>query len=247
MLAGAGANVVCMADDTPVPSGPDFLAPTSASDDLARWTTPPASPAADPDEIASEPAARRTLSNRAKTVGIVGTAVAVGFIGVLVMQGGSSAATTDSSRGGPPGAGQGGFPGAQNGQQGFRGGGFGRGTAGTVSAVSGSSITVAGTTLKVTSATEVIVDGAQGSISQVKKGDTALVMTGGSGTAERIIVGGFPGGGQGGFPGGGRGGFLGGGQGGPPGAQQQGGTSSTDGSTDGSADGSTTSGATTHT
>lgn len=163
----------------------------SAADDLASWPT-------SPDEtMSSESAPTRTWSSRAKAAGIVGTAVVVGFLGVLAMQGGSSAAPNNArpSFGGPPGSGGNGFPG---GQQGFPGGGFAdRGLAGTVSAVSSSSITVAGTTVQVTSATRVVVNGAQASISQVKRGDTVFVHTEGTGSsrfAEAIFVGGPPGG-----------------------------------------------------
>src|SRR5690348_6432522 len=105
--------------------------PPLAADDLATWTTPP--PPAD-----NTPA--KGFSPRLKAAGILGTAVAVGFAGVLVMQGGSSAATGTTP--------QGGFAGAP---QDFRGGfPADRGLQGTVSAVSGTSITVAGTTVKVT-------------------------------------------------------------------------------------------------
>jgi len=166
----------------------------SAADDLATWTSAPA------DIASSEPAPTRTWSSRAKVAGIVGTAVVVGFVGVLVMQGGSSAAT-DNARGGfggPPGSGRNGFP---TGQQGFAGGGFAtRELTGTVSAVSSFSITVAGTTVRVTGATQVVVNGAQGSISEVRKGDTVFVHTEGTGSsryAERIFVGGPPQGGPG--------------------------------------------------
>lgn len=187
-----------MADETPAPSGPDSTAPVapSAADDLATWTTPP------PETLASAAPSGRGLSSKAKLAGIVGTAVVVGFVGVLVMQGGSSAATNDARGGfgGRPGAGGQGFPGAQTGQQGFRGGFADRGVAGTVTAVSSSSITVAGTTVKVTSATQVVANGAQSLLSAVKKGDTVFVHTEGTGAdrfAERIFVGGLPQGGPG--------------------------------------------------
>ena len=157
----------------------------------------------------------RTLSPRLKAAGVVGTAVVVGFVGVLVLQGGSSAATNGANRtgfGGPPGAGQ-----AFGGPQGSSGssgpaGGFGppggfaaRGLTGTVSAVSSSSITVGGTTVKVTSTTEVVVNGARGALTDVTRGATVFVHTEGSGSnryAERIFVGGPPQGGPGGQPGG---------------------------------------------
>jgi hypothetical protein len=167
-----------MADETPAPS---------AADDLATWTTTPPAP---------EPPGRG-LSSKAKVAGIVGTAAVLGFVGVLVMQGGSSAATSSA---------RGGFGGPPGGQQGgVRDGGFAaRGLSGTVASVSSSSITVAGTTVKVTSATEVVVNGTRGALSDVTKGATVFVHTEGSGSsrfAERIFVGGLPQGGPGGFGG----------------------------------------------
>jgi hypothetical protein len=173
-------------------------APTAA-EDLASMT-----PA---DEISSS-----GLSKRLKVAGIVGTAVVVGFIGVLTVQGSSASPTASNGPGGGP-AGQ--F--RQGGPAGGPPVGFAdRGVQGTVEAISSSSITVAGTTVKITSATQVVIDGAQGSLSDVKKGATVFVHTEGSGTsrwAERIFVGSF-----------GQGGFGGPGFGPPPGRQQGNGT-----------------------
>jgi len=159
----------------------------SAADDLAA--------------LAPDAAPVRSVSKRLKTAGIVGTAVAVGFVGVLAVQG-SSASPTAAGSAGPPGAAVGGRgPGGP--------GGFAdRGVQGAVQAVSSSSITVAGTTVKVTGATQVVVNGAQGSLADVRKGVTVFVHTEGTGSArfaERIFVGTPPQGGPGG-PGGGPGG-----------------------------------------
>ncbi|MFN2537189.1 MAG: DUF5666 domain-containing protein [Mycobacteriales bacterium] len=68
----------------------------------------------------------------------------------------------------------------------------GQGLQGTVDAVSSSSITVAGITVKVTSATQVVVDGAPGSLSDVTQGSPVFVHTEGAGSsrfAERVFVG----------------------------------------------------------
>lgn len=145
------------------------------------WLLPP-EPST--DEVAST---GRSLSGRLKALGIVATAVVVGFVGVLTVQG-SSASPSASN---PP-TGRGGF----GAPPGMTGGFAPRGVQGTVASVSSSSITVrtaSGTsTVKVTSATEVIVNGAPGSLSDVTKGATVFVHTEGTGSsqvAERIFVG----------------------------------------------------------
>lgn len=151
---------------------------TSENSENSDWLLPPAAPV---DEVASS-----GLSKRLKAAGIVGTAVVVGFVGVLTVQGSSAA---PSARSGPGGLGG---PVAQFRQGGPPGGFAGRGLQGTVEAVSSSSITVAGTTVKLTSATQVLVNGAPGSLSDITKGVTAFVHTEGTGSsryAERILIG----------------------------------------------------------
>ena len=133
-------------------------------------------------DVVESPRVPEGMSTRAKA-GVLATAAVVGALGVLALQGSGSAATAQQ-------------------------GGFG-GVSGTVSAISSSSITVAGTTASVSDATEVVVDGRRGSLSDVKEGDTVFLHTEGS-VAERIFVGGLP--------------F--GGPGGPPAAQQGNGTTS---------------------
>ena len=185
--------LVHMTDDSTDP-----ITPPTAGEDLQSLTPPT-------DEVASS-----GLSKRLKVAGIVGTAAVVGLIGVLTVQGSSA---SPSANNGP-----GGGPGGQFRQGGPAGGppvGFAdRGLRGTVDAITSSSITVAGTVVKVTSATQVMVNGAQGSLSDVKKGSTVFVHTEGSGTsrwAERIFVGSM-----------GQGGFGGPGFGPPPGADTRG-------------------------
>lgn len=151
-----------------------------------------------------------------RSAGIVATGVVAGALGVAVLQGhGSSASTLSGSSGAA--AGQVGAPPGQQGtgqQQGrfgppgglpggFTGGGPGGGVdggtrvAGTVTSVSATSITLRAddgttTTVPVSSSTEVLVNGAQATISQVSKGDVAMVHVipdGSSTVAERVIVG----------------------------------------------------------
>jgi hypothetical protein len=149
-------------------TGPDWITP-SAADDLAAMA-----PSEDVVESTS-------LSTRTK-IGVLATAVVVGAIGVMTLQGSSSAspsASTGPGTGTPPGG------------QGFQGrGGFG--SQGTVTAISSSSITVAtasGTvTAAITSATQVVVNGRQGSVADITKGATVMVHTEGD-VAERVFVG----------------------------------------------------------
>lgn len=151
------------------------------------WLLPPDAP-----EEAAAP--RRSLSGRAKAVGVVATAVVVGFVGVLAVQGSSAspaASSTPAGRSGPGPGGFGGFGGPPG------GGGFvPRGLQGTVASVSSSSITVTtaggASTVRLTSATEVVVNGARGSLSDVRKGAIVFVHTEGTGSAryaERVFVG----------------------------------------------------------
>jgi hypothetical protein len=155
---------------------------TSENTENTDWLLPPAAPV---DEVAST-GLPGGLSKRLKVAGIVGTAVVVGFIGVLTVQGSSAAPSARSEPGGLGG------PAAQTRQGGPPGGFAGRGLQGTVEAVSASSITVAGTTVKLTSATQVLVNGAPGSLSDITKGATAFVRTEGTGSsryAERVLIG----------------------------------------------------------
>lgn len=147
----------------------------TAADDLAAMAPPVE------DQIASTAG----MSRRLKTAGIVTTAVVVGFVGVLTVQGSSASPSPSNGPGGVGGAGA--FRG-QGGPPGFAA----RGLQGTVDAISPSSITVSGTTVKVTSATQVVVNGAPGALSDVTKGATVFVLTEGTGSArsaERILVG----------------------------------------------------------
>lgn len=82
----------------------------------------------------------------------------------------------------------------QFGQDGVASGAFRRRSSETVTAVSGSSITVkssSGTskTYSITSSTEVIKDGSVGSIADIATGDTVRVMSTDGTTASRIIAG----------------------------------------------------------
>jgi hypothetical protein len=162
-------------------NGPNWITPSA--DDLAALT---------PSEDVVESAAPEAgMSTRTK-IGVLATAVVVGAVGVMTLQGSSSASPTAGSAPGAP-------PGSQ--QQGSGGrGGFG--SPGTVTSISPSSITVttsSGTiTAAITSATQVIVNGQQGSVSDISKGATVMVHTEGD-VAERIFVGttGFGGGGPG--------------------------------------------------
>ena len=178
-------------------NGPDSTTP-SAAEDLSAMA-----PAA--DVVESPPAGG--MSTRTK-VGVLATAVVVGAIGVMTIQGSSSASPSATQ-------GPGGFAGGPPGAQGR--GGFG--SQGTVASISASSITVttaSGTvTAKITSATQVIVNGQPGSVADITKGATVMVHKEGD-TAERVFVGttGF-------------GGPPGGGFGPPPGQQQGTGTTST--------------------
>jgi hypothetical protein len=164
-----------------------------------------------------------SMSRRAKVIGIVATALVAGIVGVVTLQSSSASPSANAGPGGGPGGrpglGQGGFRGGQGGGQGFgQGGQLGaRGLMGTVASISSSSLTIASaqgsTTVQVTSATTVLVNGAQGSLSDVTKGATVLVRTSGTGSAlvaDRIFVGGA--------------GFGGRGFGPPPGQQQGTGT-----------------------
>jgi hypothetical protein len=177
----------------------DFLMPgtgtatATAADDLQALTPAPEEPAA----------GGSSRAKALKAVGIVTTAAIVGAIGVATLQGSSSANPTTLS--GPAGAPGQGAP-AQGGLGGGGRGGFDNGLIGTVSKVSATSITVAGTdgtttTVKVTSATQVVENGATASLSAVDPGDTVFVHTEGTGAsryAERIMLGGFRQRGQGG-------------------------------------------------
>jgi hypothetical protein len=164
-----------------------------------------------------------SMSRRAKVIGIVATALVAGIVGVVTLQSSSASPSANAGPaggpGGRPGLGQGGFRGGQGGGQGFgQGGQLGaRGLMGTVASISSSSLSITSaqgsTTVQVTSATTVLVNGAQGSLSDVTKGATVLVRTSGTGSAlvaDRIFVGGA--------------GFGGRGFGPPPGQQQGTGT-----------------------
>lgn len=172
-----------------------------------------------------------SMSRRAKVIGIVATALVAGIVGVVTLQSSSASPSANAGPGGGPGGrpglGQGGFRGGQGfGQGGGQGGGQGfgqggqlgaRGLMGTVASISSSSLTITSaqgsTTVQVTSATTVLVNGAQGSLSDVTKGAIVLVRTSGTGSAlvaDRIFVGGA--------------GFGGRGFGPPPGQQQGTGT-----------------------
>ncbi|MDX6214805.1 MAG: hypothetical protein QOG99_389 [Frankiales bacterium] len=134
------------------------------------------------------------LSRRAKALGIFGTALIAGVVGVMTLQSSSASPSAASNpRGGPPGF-----------QGGPRGGFAGSGLRGPVDALSATSITVGGTTVTVTSATTVIVNGAPGSLADVTKGTNVFVQTTGTGSsrvADRILVGSMRRGGPGGGPG----------------------------------------------
>jgi hypothetical protein len=197
-----------MTDETPVRP--------SAAEDLQAMAV-----AAPPvEELGSS---GRSMSRRAKVIGIVATALVAGIVGVVTLQSSSASPSANAGPGGGPGGrpglGQGGFRGGQGGGQGFgQGGQLGaRGLMGTVVSISSSSLTITSaqgsTTVQVTSATTVLVNGAQGSLSDVTKGATVLVRTSGTGSAlvaDRIFVGG--------------GGVRGRGFGQPPGQQQGTGT-----------------------
>jgi len=150
----------------------------------------------------------------------------VGVLGVTLLQGNdgtttnNAASTTAAGPGSPggqsgPGTGTRGGTGAQGlgGTQGFGGRGGVAGetrTIGTVSAVSGSTVTVRASdgttgTYQVSSDTEIARDGAQIALSDVKAGETAFVHVPPGDVAERVLVGTFRRGGpaQGTVPGGG--------------------------------------------
>jgi hypothetical protein len=211
------------------PPSPPVTAP--ALDDLQ--------PAPGSEEIASPPV--RDRGKLLRSAGIVATAVVVGAIGVTTLTGSSSASTTASNGPGGFGGPGGQAPPGSSSQQGTTGRDVGgrAGVVGTVSKVSASSITVAeadgtSTTVKVTSATLVMKDGATSSVSALAQGDTVFVHTEGTGSsayAERIMVGGFPARGQG--------------FGGPPGAGS--GTAPDPGTQQGTQPGTSTTGATSST
>lgn len=167
-----------------------------------QWITEPAAPAG--TAVLEQPATppQKGLSSRVRAAGIFVTALVVGAVGVFTLQSSSASPTATDS---PGGGGFGGPPGfAQNGPGGTTSGtapgGFGgRGASGTVTAVSSTSITVSGQTYSVSaSGTEVVVDGRQGSLADIHRGDTAFVHAHGT-AAERVFVGGMPAGGPG-FP-----------------------------------------------
>lgn len=164
----------------------EWVQPPTAAEDLQSMTSA--------DELSSPGTAGGT-SRRLKAAGIVATAVVVGFVGVLAVQGSSATPSASTGPGGPRVG-----PAGQLQQGGPRGGFADRGVHGTIQAVSSSSLTVAGTTVQLTSATQVLVNGTVGSVADLKKGDTVFVHTEGSGSsrwAERVFVGGLPAGGPG--------------------------------------------------
>ena len=192
--------------------------------------TPPAIGPTDPPgvpEAAADPAAQgwRALSRgqRVLALSAAGVLLAGGVaVAVATSSGASDSGTTTNSAGQVPGGlsqpqsgGQ-----APDGTQGFGGPGGGPGgvageehVEGTVSATTGSTITVRATdgttaTYTVTSDTQVVRDGARASLSDIQVGDAVLVhvlptTSGGHKTAERLFAGtlpadGFDGGGPGG-------------------------------------------------
>jgi hypothetical protein len=164
-------------------------------------------PPAGSDQIASggpdpEPGRRGAL---AKGAGLLVAGLLVGVLGVTALQHDGSAATRNTASTSPAG------PGSQgsSGGQGFGGQGFGQGlpgggggvdgetrTVGTVTAVSGSSVTVRASdgtsaTYQVDSDTQVARDGVEIALSDVKAGERVLVHVLPGNVAERVLVGTF--------------------------------------------------------
>ncbi|HEX4699943.1 MAG TPA: hypothetical protein VH857_11365 [Actinomycetes bacterium] len=192
---------------------------------------PPAFEATDPagvPEPPTQPTAARgwgaaSRGQRVLALAAAGVLVAGGVaVAVATSSGASGTGTTTSSAGQVPGGlttqpQSGGR--APDGTQGFGGPGGGPGgvageehVEGTVSATTGSTVTVQGTdgttaTYTVTSDTQVVRDGAQARLSDVQVGDAVLVhvlptTSGGHKTAERVFAGTLPAGGFGGGSGG---------------------------------------------
>jgi hypothetical protein len=140
--------------------------------------------------LAPAPRSRTAL----KSIGIVATGLVAGAIGIATMQGshGAAAATAATAA----------TAAIQDGPDRFGG----RPVQGTISALSSSSITVAGTTASITSVTVVIKDGVTSSVSALATGDPVLLLatTEGSTTvAARVLAGSAASGGPGDAPDGG--------------------------------------------
>lgn len=179
--------------------------PTPVTDPSLYPRIPDLPPAGGDDVVGSDRNATanpvRNVKGRAAAGIVAAAAVAIG-IGVTVSSHGSAAAQATGQTGlsgGQLGAGPG--TGIRGGPGGFTppGGGAGQMVMGTVSAVTASSVTVttaAGTaTYTVSPSTQVIVDGAAGTLAAIKAGDTVLVQvaTSSSTSASRILVGVFGG------------------------------------------------------
>ncbi len=193
-------------DDLPTPGGTPV--PPYGSYGAPSAYVPPATGG---DQISSGPAEPVTAapsrrSTAAKGAGLLVAGLLVGVLGVTALQGNGStptnnaANTTAAGPGGQlaPGTGTQGFGGQGFGGQGFGGRGGGVAgetrTVGTVTAVSGSTVTVRGTdgttaTYQVNSDTEIARDGAQIALSDVKAGETVLVHVLPGDVAERVLVG----------------------------------------------------------
>jgi hypothetical protein len=205
--------------------------PASGPPSAEHVVTPPQTGPTDPPgvpEASTDPAPARgwraaSRGQRVLALGAAGVLVAGGVaVAVATTSGASDTGTTANAAGQvpggltqPPSGGQ-----APDGTQGFGVPGAGpSGVAGeehvegTVSATTGSTVTVKATdgttaTYTVTSDTQVVRDGAQASLSEIQVGDAVLVhvlptTSGGHKTAERLFAGALP---AGGFGGGGPGG-----------------------------------------
>lgn len=212
------------APSAPAPAQPQEppQAPTDGSWETIGWPGWSGEPEASAAGSSSDQP-RRTPRGVVTAVGLVLAGALAGGVGIAAVQHGSPTTTSAAAAQGFPGAagsagGQGQLGQGQLGQgqpgQGFPGDGFGRDDdgeqrfIGTVTAVSGSSVTVqtqSGTaTYEVSGDTQVIKDGQVASVSDLASGDQVLmhVLTGGSTpTVERIIAGRLPQLGGAGLPG----------------------------------------------
>lgn len=186
--------------------GQPYGAPSYGAYEAPGPYVPPPAPA---DQISSGPAEPGPGNRRAaaaKGAGLLVAGLLVGVLGVTALQHDDTPATSNaaSTTAFGPGGAQGG-PGTQGGTGGQLPGGFGgsggRGgvdgetrTVGTVTAVTGSSVTVRGSdgttaTYQVNGDTEIARDGAQIALSDVKAGETVLVHVLPGDVAERVLVG----------------------------------------------------------
>ena len=181
---------------------------------------PYANPFADPPPApAPPPAPRRDRAALAKGAGLVAAGLLVGALVTSALQGGGSSASASAAPAAAAAPAQGGT-GTQDGTGGLGGPGFGGQGAqgfggqageehvtGTISKVTGSSLTVQGSdgstaTYTVDSSTQIAKDGQLVQLSDLQAGDQVLVHVLSGDVAERILVG-TAGGTAGQLPGGG--------------------------------------------